>query len=220
LPKNKYVVLIILSIKNTYEGFNKAIKTVKKDKLIEDDYTQIFVKQNTLQLQKLNIQFIYAGVQYRDLHHKTKGIPDIHYSFNEENIENEPIFIIEAKRLPTPTKEREKEYVVGKTQNGNPNGGIERFKLEKHGKGLNECGIIGYVEKHDFDYWYTQINLWIQELSVIEKSKWSIDECLNKIEFNQNSTYCHSLVIRSNQNLKLHHFWIKIDPVAPISIKN
>ncbi|WP_052911464.1 hypothetical protein [Riemerella anatipestifer] len=212
LPQNTYLTRIIQSVKNTFIGFINSIQTAKYKNLNEDELTQIFVKQNTLQLQNLGLSFMYVGVQYRDIYHKTKGIPDIYYAFIEQNVDYEPTFVMEAKRLPAPTKAREKEYVIGTTKSGNPNGGIERFKLKKHGLGLSECGILAYIEDEDFNYWFNQINDWIKELSNIENSNWNINECLNNIGVNHNSSYCLSEVDRDSENLKLHHLWVKIKP--------
>ncbi len=212
LPQNTYLALIIQSVESTYSGFINSIQTAKNKNLNEDELTQIFVKQNTLQLQNLGLSFMYVGVQYRDIYHKTKGIPDIYYAFIEQDIDYEPSFVMEAKRLPAPSKAREKEYVFGTTTSGNPNGGIERFKLKKHGLGLTECGILAYIENEDFKYWFNQINNWIKELSNIENSNWNIDECLYNIGANDNSYYCQSEVDRDSENLKLHHLWVKINP--------
>lgn len=208
LPQNVILDKIILSIKKTFEGFLKINNDFAK--LNEDDITQIFVQQNFVQLQILGLTSLYVSVQYRDLQHDTKSIPDIYYSFTEQGIYNTPEFIMEAKRLPTPSREREKEYVFGKTNAGNPNGGIERFKIGKHGKELNECGILGYVEKEDFKHWLTKINSWIKELSLLENSIWNVDECLEYVADDAISNYCLSNVNRASDKLKLHHFWVKI----------
>ncbi len=206
LPSNA-LRLIIESIKNTYEDFIKTLETLENKELNEDGFTQIFVKQNIVHLQKLNFSSMYIGVQYRDIYHKTKGIPDIYYSFTEQGKDYEPTFIMEAKRLPSPSKKREKEYVFGKTPLGNPNGGIERFKLGKHGLGLKECGLLAFIEKNDNEYWLNQVNFWIIEISENDSS-WNPDEILFKDDVN--FKYFHSNVLRVNSELKLYHFWIKI----------
>ena len=64
----------------------------------------------------------------------------------EKGKTNVPLFVVEAKILPAPLpKKREKEYVKGDKKNG----GIERFKLEKHAKGLNQCGMVGFVQQNN-----------------------------------------------------------------------
>ncbi|WP_146105543.1 hypothetical protein [Apibacter sp. wkB309] len=218
-PKNAIVDKIIISIKQTHQCFIETLNTLNTSQLNEDELTQIFVKQNSVQLQYMELTSIYVGVQYREIYQKnTKGIPDIYYSLLEQGIENIPSFIMEAKRLPAPGSNREKEYVFGKTKNGNPNGGIERFKLEKHGLGLKECGILGYIEKEDFNYWFTQVNNWITELSNDSKNDWNINETLNFIESNTSSNYYLSNVNRNSDLLKLHHFWINIKSYSKAEI--
>ena len=98
--------------------------------------------------------------QYR--YKKTKrssdfGIIDIEDS--PDDIEN-AFFVMEAKRLPTPTppKSREKEYVEGNL------GGIERFKKGQHGTGLAKSAMVAYIQKETCAHWLTKINGWIQDL--------------------------------------------------------
>ncbi len=92
----------------------------------------------------------------------------------------------------------------------NKNGGIERFKTGKHGKGLNECGIVGFVASESFEFWKDKVNSWIDELSSSD-GFWNEDE---KIIMNENvdvSTFSYSIAHRKEENdLLLHHFWIKI----------
>jgi hypothetical protein len=204
-PKNRLLYKTIESIKSTVDCFLMALQNVNRENFNEDELTHIFVAQNDIQIRNLGLS-IRVGEQYRDLFHKTKGIPDVYYSFLEEGAINEPLFIMEAKRLPTPGQGREKEYVIGRTQAGNPNGGIERFKLERHGKGLNECGMLAYVENNSFDEWEQDINSWITS----QAHPWSEEEKL-KIVFKEGHTaYLDSISIRETGILKLHHFWIDI----------
>ncbi len=204
-PRNKLLEKVIEAIKFTPTSFKKTLDKEKKSTLNEDELTMLFANQNQVQINKIGIP-VRVGEQYRDIYHKTKGIPDLHYSMLEEGVNHEPVFIMEAKRLPSPSKNREKEYVIGKTPSGNPNGGIERFKLERHGKGLNNCGMLGYVETNSFDDWLNKINTWISDLM----PDWSEHEKLKLISSGDKQVYIESIVIRPNSNLKLHHFWIDI----------
>jgi len=204
-PRNRLLDKVIESIQSTSSSFIEVLLNEKRNNFNEDELTLLFANQNQVQINKIGIS-IRVGEQYRDIYHKTKGIPDLHYSILEEGVNYEPIFIMEAKRLPSPSASREKEYVIGKTSSGNPNGGIERFKLEKHGKGLNECGVLGYVEKDSFDNWLQVINKWILELI----PNWSESEFLNLISIENEQAYLNSETIRKNSKLKVHHFWIDI----------
>jgi hypothetical protein len=68
-----------------------------------------------------------------------------------------PIVVLEAKRLYDSSHSI--EYVSGGT------GGIERFKRCLHAADDNACGMIGYVQIHNFDYWFTKINNRIEGLA-------------------------------------------------------
>lgn len=53
--------------------------------------------------------------------------------------EFDSFFSIEAKRLPTRGRNREKEYVIGQVR---PSGGIERFKKTIHGRYLKHAASM------------------------------------------------------------------------------
>lgn len=199
-------VLCILDclIKTTY-FFKKAIAQPDIVKpLNENKLTQIFVEQLDVQLRKKSVSFGVKN-QYSDIFFKTKGIPDFYFHFLEEGKTSKPFFIVEAKRLPAYEKINEKEYVIGH----NKNGGMERFKIEKHGKGQSECGMLGFIETENSNYWLTKINGWLEELSKSDES-WAKDEALIEIESQMAYTYLNSIVhIKTKRDLKLHHFWIK-----------
>ncbi len=196
---------ILESISNTAKPFVHSIQTHKNIDWNEDSLTQVFIAQNTVQLQKLSISLM-VGAQYRDIHHKTKGIPDVYYSMIEEGRDHKPSFVMEAKRLPTPTNTREKEYVIGKTTSGNPNGGIERFKLGKHGIGHSHCGMLAFVENEEYQYWLRKINSWIAELYPV----WSENEFLELQKNHTHHSHCKSKVKREKDEVIIDHFWIKI----------
>lgn len=141
-------------------------------------------------------------------------IGTISYEDNIEIMGNEyydqdSFFSLEAKRLPTTGSRRQKEYVIGnKTQCG----GIERFKISKHGQRLSHAGIIGYVQKETYEFWINEINTWIEE--IYEKklqAGWSADDKLQLVEikgelgefFSENSRVGGSKVA-------LNHFWLNL----------
>lgn len=196
---------ILESISNTAKPFVHSIHTHKNTDWNEDSLTQVFIAQNTFQLQKFSASLMVSA-QYKDIYHKTKGIPDVFYSMIEEGRDHKPSFVMEAKRLPTPTSTREKEYVVGKTTTGNPNGGIERFKLGKHGAGHSHCGMLAFVEKEEYQYWLKKINSWIAELYPF----WSESELLELQKKYTHHSHCKSKVKREKDEVIFDHFWIKI----------
>lgn len=217
ISKTTTIQKIINSVKITSPYFKKAISDSRILKPInENKYTQVFVQQLNIQLIKANYTFL-AGEQYSELFHKVKGIPDLYFYNLEEGITNTALFVIEAKILPTPSPtKREKEYVIGENFKASGekecNGGIERFKIEKHGFTLKESGLIAFVENDNFTNWINKINIWIEDLSKT-KSDWSIDEKLNNLEIDVDNDYSYSksrAKIDVSKEILLHHFWINL----------
>src|ERR1017187_2676 len=58
----------------------------------------------------------------------------------------DPFIVFEGKRLPAPSGDREREYVIGTEK---PSGGIERFKLGLQGSTLNLVAMIAYVQEDE-----------------------------------------------------------------------
>lgn len=138
-----------------------------------------------------------------------------HLTVGDRNYgEFDSFFSMEAKRLPTPGQNREKEYVIGYDK---PNGGIERFKKGIHGRNLKYAAIIGYIQKDDLEFWFLKINDWIEELINLSNSKWFGEDKLNKIVEVSDNRYArlesNNLRIDVEPNIeriRLLHFWISI----------
>ena len=129
---------------------------------------------------------------------------------------------IEAKRLPTPKQANrdEREYVFvdhsklnkkGNKQYEN-NGGIERFKLSKHGKDYPIAIMFGYVQNETFAFWERKINEWL----CIYSTTFPFDtkEQLERIG-NRDNRYVsiHQRIDKNYQpveNIKIYHFWINL----------
>lgn len=207
IERGKSISLILLAFKKTTPHFKKIVNEQNNisNSLNENNLTQFFVEQTDVQLRKMGIDSFSVKNQYSDFFHKTKGIPDFYFHYLEEGEISLPIFIVEAKRLPAPEKRNQKEYTKGIKNNG----GIERFKIGKHGKGQTECGIIGFIETESFQFWKKEVNTWIQELALSDNS-WSKKEVLKEIETKLEFAYLTSIAQRnkSNDSLLLHHFWI------------
>jgi hypothetical protein len=121
-----------------------------------------------------------------------------------------PILVIEGKRLPAPSKEREREYVTGGVK---LSGGIQRFKLGLHGNDHEVAVIVGYVQKHDARHWHAQANDWIAELAKNAPSEWAADEMLSafssaeeNIRFRAVSKHRRT---QSPTAIQLIHLWIQ-----------
>jgi hypothetical protein len=128
-----------------------------------------------------------------------------------------PFCIIEAKRLPTPvySGSQETEYVCYK--NSTKQGGIERFKTNKHGNKLPFSLMVGYIQKENANYWHKKVNEWIIEQ--IQKSSnknisWINEDMLSKdLTFKDDDviTKYTSEHLKSNlEKIKLHHYWINL----------
>ncbi len=72
----------------------------------------------------------------------------------------DPFLVLEGKRLPAPSKAREREYVTG---GSNKSGGIQRFKLALHGAQQTTAAMIGYVQSGNCSDWLSGINQWIRD---------------------------------------------------------
>ena len=120
----------------------------------------------------------------------------------------EPIYVIEAKRLPTPGSGREKEYVKGNS------GGIERFKRGLHGAKLTASAMIGYIQANDFIHWHRLVNSWISELvSELDQSiKWENSEFLTQIGYIESNVFklrsVHGKL--DNTSIDLSHYWLNL----------
>jgi hypothetical protein len=129
-----------------------------------------------------------------------------------------PLLVIEGKRLPAPSRKREREYVSGGTA---LSGGIQRFKWGLHGKDHSTALIVGYIQKGDARQWHSRINDWITELAASHATEWSGAEILKELDAaNANDRARYSSTHPRVQNCKpaiihLSHFWLKCADVNP-----
>lgn len=105
--------------------------------------------------------------------YKRNHKPDIGLGIRTEILSGnyESVFDIECKRLNT-NLQHVKQYVSGKT------GGIERFKHNQHGTDLPYSAMIGYVEDKDSNYWFHEINSWINKKIKEDNKFWHENEFL------------------------------------------
>ena len=130
----------------------------------------------------------------------------------------DPFIVFECKRLPAPSKDREKEYVTGGKEK--TSGGIQRFKLGHHGAELDLVAMIGYVQERSFGDWHHKINEWILELAsdtTADTCVWNANEILEPLHeyVTKNIASYQSVHIRtrskSNDEIKIHHLWIAMN---------
>lgn len=128
---------------------------------------------------------------------------------------SETFFSIETKRLCKISQMREKEYLIGRIEKGKYKecGGVERFKKEIHGKGLKYGAIIGYMQEHNFDYWFYTINSWIDELikgMVVTSIEWTEKDKLIEDYKKANSAKFKSENSRKTDSIILFHLWVNL----------
>lgn len=95
----------------------------------------------------------------------------------------EVFFAFEVKTLVPKEKFRYQEYVIGKDSKYQPKpcGGIERFKRNIHSSLLNNVGMFGFIIRESIEFWYSEINRWIEDLintSTNDNLKWSENDKL------------------------------------------
>lgn len=128
---------------------------------------------------------------------------------------DESFFSLEAKRLDCINKVREKEYVIGHMEKKKyiNSGGIERFKNGTHGGNNKYAGLIGYVQKNNFNYWQKLINSWVERL-IRKKIKssvcWSNQDKLVRKSFCATNAKYISNNLRDKDSIRLFHFWVSI----------
>jgi hypothetical protein len=98
----------------------------------------------------------------------------------------DPVLVIECKRLPAPSADREKEYVSSQSPD-KITGGIQRFKLGLHGAKYDLAAMVGYIQDYNDKGWIDTINKWIKEFAAKPTGDgcvWSDDEILHLYEYN------------------------------------
>ena len=129
---------------------------------------------------------------------------------------DESFFSMEAKRLGNLGKKRSKEYLIGRYENEKyiHCGGVERFKQGKHGRNLEYGAIIGYVQEHDFTYWYGRINSWIDALiqkNLYSPVTWLLKDKLQKDYIRSTTAKFISITSRKNDFITLFHLWARLN---------
>jgi len=127
----------------------------------------------------------------------------------------DPILVLECKRLPAPSQDREKEYVTGGKER--KSGGIQRFKLGLHGADLDIMALVGYVQERSLHHWHRKVNEWISELAsgtISDSCVWNADELIEPIDKYISKGLAryrsvHSRTSHKSKNeIQIHHLWI------------
>ncbi len=199
---NKFIWDTLIIFQHEFKGHQKSSEDVLSEHLSKT--FDFYAKQ-------LPFIFIREAAQIQ-----TKGQNrNVDIGVFQYYAEQTPFFVIEAKRLPTLPKRREKEYVIGDNLS-KPSGGIERFKLNMHGKNLSESAMIGYVQSGDLKKWFHEINKWIEAL--IKKTnnpdlQWKMGDMLkNKCGFKKEeiSHFISENKKNDNTSIKLYHYFVNM----------
>jgi len=134
---------------------------------------------------------------------------------NRKFTKYEPYLVIEGKRLPAPTSDREKEYVTGFDK---IKGGLQRFKLGLHGSSLQIAAMVAYVQDDDPDAWLVRINGWISELDGTDCSAgchWSEVEQIGEYRLTKRARIAsgkskHQRTVVTSPEIEIHHFWVSM----------
>jgi hypothetical protein len=126
----------------------------------------------------------------------------------------DPFLVIEGKRLPAPSADREREYVTGFAKTS---GGIQRFKLALHGAQQTTAAIVGYVQSGDLRAWLSKVNQWISDAAVSMDTSgegWSLAEQLTDFKQDTSLRIAVSSSVHTrdesavSRQIQLRHFWV------------
>ncbi len=189
-----------------YYKVNKEAGIILKNKIEqEDDITNplvVFLNENS--------SFFYFHNQFKSLESNSTTDIGIFKKFTKI-----PFCFVEAKRLPTPLSNgrQETEYVC--YNDSTKQGGIERFKTEKHGgkEKLNQSIMLGYIQENNFAFWHSKINSWIDEKINLTSNWQEEDKLIQNVSFvKSNVSMYNSIHSRSVlQKIKLTHYWIDLN---------
>ncbi len=128
-----------------------------------------------------------------------------------------PFVVFEGKRLPSPTRDREQEYVTGEAKSS---GGIQRFKLGLHGAKHKIAAIIGYIQNGSPSEWLERINRWIFALdgrACATGETWKADEQIVELVYDsskgvsQGSSRHKRIGSVVSDEVAIRHLWIQMN---------
>lgn len=222
---------------NIYSGTNIPNPSIKKGasikKLVSILEASILIFQNQYLGELATSENVLNEYLVKILIYKSKELPLIFINeVNQKQLmgqnrnvdigvfyhytESTPFFTIEAKRLPTLPKRREKEYVIGEDPK-KISGGIERFKHNVHGVNLKHSAMVAYIQKENSVFWFGEINKWISQLicgNIKSAVVWtSHDKLVNTCQFADSriSKFISNSGKTNNTNIQLFHFFINMN---------
>jgi hypothetical protein len=193
---------------------------------VKPDHNENFYNQRLERLLQVRARKYCDAIQVgRETIYTTPGSHDISaFPADEEGLvirgrsfgPEQPIYTIECKRLLSTTRaERRREYLTSE-KGESPRGAVQRYKLGIHGAGLDEAGIVGYVQDESFVWWRTTVNTWLGELvaNPVDSAVWNSSERLRphpkfkKVKKILVSTSMSTRV--SGRRIRLSHFFVDL----------
>jgi len=187
LPKEQTVKAILNFLEIYLPQFNKIFLSESPSIHKEDDISREL------------FEFLLDNIENFLIRFEAKEGVDFVIKIKPYIMTADSIFLIEAKRMPTHSR----DYVQG------DNGGIERFKRELpgYGKHLLQSAMLGYIQEKSKDYWLKRINGWIDEKITNESDiNWDDNDKLRKNEEFADFISQHSRI--TQPPITLHHYWL------------
>ncbi len=196
LPQSQYIDIILDIIRTGIEQGKSKLKIHdnenKKNQQLTETFNLIGTSNEKARI-AVNNEHIRAGENTRE---------DIYFYLPDDS--HTRIFYVEGKRLPKCGTRNEEEYIQGRNVSDNPSGGIERFKLGRHGEPerIKHNGLIAYIENQSISEWENIINKSIER-------KYPNDSLLEQISEKPNEyNSIHEYTCGVLGCFIMHHFWI------------
>lgn len=198
LPRNLYVDMILDIIRKGIEHGKGKLKIHDNENKKNQHLAEVFNLIGTLN------EKVRFGVNNEHIREGENTREDIYFYLPDDG--HTRVYYVEGKRLPKFSTRCEEEYVQGRNASNNPLGGIERYKLGKHGEPerIKHNGLIAYVENQSISEWENIINASI-------KKNYPNDSLLRQIPQN-NKEYesVHEYNCDVEGSFIMHHFWIDL----------
>lgn len=202
--------VLLWFISDNIKGFRNYYFNTKDKPKGEEAINTYFVRYFTSRQLEEKDGYLSFSFEKHPATEDDSNEPDFGVSVANSSKPESIIFEIEAKRLDGNSSYNH-QYVYGQNR-----GAIERFKQHRHGRNIEECGIVGYVQTDNCKYWLDKINEWVEgRINSPNDNQLLWENCdkpqVGVLEMEGNYMYCTSSSSRlSFGYLKIHHYLIKL----------
>lgn len=202
--------VLLWFISDNIKGFRNYYFNTKDKPKGEEAINTYFVRYFTSRQLEEKDGYLSFSFEKHPATEDDSNEPDFGVSVANSSKPESVLFEIEAKRLGE-EHGANYQYVYGQNR-----GAIERFKQRRHGKNVNECGIVGYVQSPNCLKWLDKINEWIDGEITTPHDKmlqWESSDKLNNTHYDPNDTYafCVSKSRRIDSSyITIHHYLIDL----------